>query len=67
MLYIYNPTKLIQLKTNINDLIIKACLTQKHDNKKHLIAYYSKKISKIKQNYNIYDKKLVTIIKTFKQ
>ena len=49
-----------------NDFVMKTCLTQKYNNKKHLIAYYSKKISKIKQNFNIYDKKLLTIIKTFK-
>ena len=39
---------------------------QKHNNKKHPIAYYLKKISKMEQNYNIYDKKLLAIIKTFK-
>ena len=44
-----------------------ACLTQKHENKKHLIAYYSKKLSKIKQNYDIHDKKLLAIIEIFKQ
>ena len=43
VLWIYNSTKLIQLKTNANDLMIKACFTQEYDNKKHLIAYYSKK------------------------
>ena len=26
-----------------NDLVIRAYFTQKYDNKKHLIAYYSKK------------------------
>ena len=30
------------------------------------MAYYSKKMSKIKQNYDIHDKKLLAIIKTFK-
>ena len=40
----------MQLKTNINDLVIKTYLTQKHNNTKHPIAYYSKKMFKIKQN-----------------
>ena len=51
---------------NIYDLAIKACLTQKHNNKKHLIAYYFKKMSRIKQNYDIYNKKLLAIIEIFK-
>ena len=51
---------------NINNLAIKACFTQKYNNKKHLIAYYSKKMSKVKQNYNIHDKKLLAIIEAFK-
>ena len=33
---------------DINNLAMEACFIQKHDNKKHPIAYYSKKISKIK-------------------
>ena len=52
---------------DINDFTIKAYLTQKHDNESHLIACYLKKMSKTKQNDNIYNKKLFAIIKTFKQ
>ena len=51
---------------DVNDLVIKACLTQKHDNKKHLIAYYWKKMSKVEQNYDIHDKELFAIIEIFK-
>ena len=32
---------IVQLKTNINKLIIKTCLMQKWNNKKYLIIYYS--------------------------
>ena len=43
------------------------CFTQKYYNKKNSIAYYLKKMSKIKQNYDIHDKKLLAIIEVFKQ
>ena len=67
VLCIYNSTKLIQLETNVNDLIIKVYFTQKYDNKKYPIVYYSKKLSKMEQNYNIHNKKLLAIIEVFKQ
>ena len=51
---------------NINNSIIRAYLTQKQNNKKHLIIYYSQKYSKIKQNYDIHDKRLFTIINILK-
>ena len=50
---------------DINDLVIKVYFIQKYNNKKHPIAHYLKKMLKIEQNYNIYNKKLLTIIKTF--
>ena len=50
-----------------NDLAMETCFIQKYDNKRHPIAYYSKKMSKVKQNYDIYDKKLLAIIEAFKQ
>ena len=57
----------MQLEINVNDFVIKIYFTQKHDNKKYLIAYYSKKMSKIKQNYDVHNKKLFTFIEAFKQ
>ena len=44
---------------------MKTCFMQRYDNKKHSIVYYLKKTSEIKQNYNIYDKKLFAFIKPF--
>ena len=46
---------------------MKVYFTQKYDNKKYPIIYYLKKMLRIKQNYNIHDKKLLAIIETFKQ
>ena len=59
VLHIYNPIELIQLKININDFAMETCFTQKYNSKKQLIAYYSKKMFGIKQNYNIYNKKII--------
>ena len=67
ILYIYDSTTPIQLKIDVNDFVIGIYFTQKYDNKKHPIIYYLKKMSKIKQNYDIHDKILFMIIKIFKQ
>ena len=37
----------MQLEMDVNDFAIKTCFIQKHDNKRHLIAYYLQKMSKI--------------------
>ena len=67
VLCIYNSTELIQLEMDIKNFVVKTCLKQKYNNKRHLIAYYLKKMLKIKQNYDIHDKKLLAIIEAFKQ
>ena len=46
ILQIYNLHKVIQLKTDINDLIIKVYLTQKWNNKRHSITYYFQNFQK---------------------
>ena len=60
--------KLITLKTNGSDQAIEACISQS-DNKKrlHLIAFHSKKFTDVELNYEIYDKKLLIIVDSFKQ
>ena len=45
---IYDFIKLLQLEMDINNFAMETCFTQKYDNKRHLIAYYSKKMLKIK-------------------
>ena len=60
--------KLIVLKTNASDQVIKTCINQS-DNKRRLyfIAFYSKKLTNVELNYEIHDKKLLTIVDSFKQ
>ena len=50
------------MKTNASDLVIKACLSQKSDEKFHFIAYFSRKLLSAKQNYEVHDKKVFVII-----
>ena len=57
MLKMIDVAKLIRIEINALNLIIKACLNQKHESKYHSITYYFKKLSSTKQNYNIFDKK----------
>ena len=62
----FNSKKSIKIKTNALDLIIDVCLNQENEGKQHFVAYFSRKLSSTKQNYNIHDKKLLAIITSLK-
>ena len=60
--------KSITLKTNASDQTIKTYISQSNDKKRlHLIVFYSKKLTDAELNYEIYNKKLLTIVDFFKQ
>ena len=40
VLQVYNLCKVVQLKTDASNLVIKVYLIQKKNNKRHLIVYY---------------------------
>ena len=64
----FESEKSITLKTNASDQTIKACISQLDDKKRlHLIAFYSKKLTNAELNYKIHNKKLLTIVDSFKQ
>jgi hypothetical protein len=49
------------------DFTIRACLNQLDENSKFKpIAYYSRKLSPVELNYDIYNKELLAIIVAFK-
>ncbi len=53
---------------NASDEAIEACINQSNDKRHlHLIAFYNRKLTDVKLNYEIHDKKLLTIINSFKQ
>ena len=64
----FESEKSITLKTNALNQTIKACISQSNNKKRlHLIVFHSKKLTNVKLNYKIHDKKLLTIINSFKQ
>jgi len=59
---------LTRVEIDILDFILGVCLLQKHIDKVwHLIAYYNRKLTPLKLNYNIYNKELLGIITAFKK
>ena len=56
------------LEADLSDHAQKDVLSQyDKDNVLHSIAYFSQKLNAVKSNYEIYNKKLLTIIQCFEQ
>ena len=51
------------VKTDILDFVLGVYLVQKYLNRWYLVAYYSRKITLLELNYNIYNKELLRIVK----
>ena len=50
------------------DFILKAYIVQKHkDGIQHPVAYYSRKLTPLELNYNIYNKELLAIVTVLKK
>jgi len=59
---------LIRVKIDILDFILGAYLLQKHVDKVwHLVVYYSRKLTPLELNYNIYNKELLDIVVALKE
>jgi len=59
---------LIRVETDILDFILRVYLLQKHiDRVWHLVAYYSRKLTLLELNYDIYNKELLGIVVAFKE
>ena len=67
VLKMFDSTKNIRMKIDVSDLTIGACILQMHNEKWYSVIYFLRKLTSMKQNYNIHDKKLLTIIATLKQ
>jgi len=64
----FESEKSIMLEMNASDEAIETCINQSDDKKHlHFIAYYSYKLTVAELNYEIHDKKLLTIVNSFKQ
>ena len=65
---IYRLELLIKVKMDLLDFILGVYIVQKYKNKIwYLVAYYSKKLTPLELNYNIYNKELLAIITVLKE
>ena len=68
ILKIYRLELLIRVKIDLLDFVLKAYIVQKYKNKIwHLVAYYSRKLTPLELNYNIYNKELLAIVTVLKE
>ena len=67
ILKIYTPSLLIVVKTDILDFALGAYLVQKYLDRWHPVAYYSRKMTPLELNYDIYNKELLGIVVTLKE
>ena len=63
----FRVNELARIKTNALDLAVRAYLCQKREEKWHPIAYFSRKISVVEQNYDIYNKELLAVVSALEQ
>ena len=68
ILKIYRLELLIKVKIDLLDFILGVYIVQKHENKiQHPVAYYSKKLTPLELNYDIYNKELLAIVAVLKE
>ena len=67
ILAMFNLVKKIIIEIDINKIILGAILSQPNEKKRlYPIIFYFRKFTDPKLNYDIYDKKLLTIVDNFK-
>jgi hypothetical protein len=68
ILKIYQLRLLIRVKINALDFVLRAYIVQRYNNGVwYSVIYYSKKITPLELNYNIYNKELLAIITALKK
>ena len=64
----FNPNREVLVKADASDYVSAGVLSQRDDEGVlYSIAFFSKKHSPAEYNYEIYDKKLITIVRYFKE
>jgi len=51
-----------RIEIDASNLVIDACFNQEHKGMWHPMAYLSRKLSSIEQNYDVHDKELLAIV-----
>ena len=67
ILKIYILSLLIVVEIDVLDFVLGVCLVQKYLDGWHLVAYYSRKMTLLKLNYDIYNKELLGIVAALKE
>ena len=67
ILKIYIPSLPIVVETDILDFALGVCLVQKYPDRWHLVTYYSRKMTLLELNYDIYNKELLGIVTALKE
>ena len=67
ILKIYTLSLLIVIETDALDFILGVYLVQKYLDRWHLVIYYSRKMTPLKLNYDIYNKELLGIVVILKE
>ena len=68
ILKIYKSELLIRVKIDLLDFILEAYMVQKYKDKiQYLVVYYSRKLTLLELNYNIYNKELLAIVTALKK
>ena len=68
ILKIYKLKLPIRVKIYLLDFILGVYIVQKHKDKiQHPVVYYSKKLTLLKLNYDIYNKELLVIVAVLKE
>ena len=63
ILRIHDPEKELIIETDASNKAIGGCLKQRDDQGKlHLVAYFSRKLTPLEANYNVYNKELLAIV-----
>jgi len=62
ILKMFDLKKSRRMEIDALDLVIDACFNQLYEGMWHLVAYYSRKLSLAKQNYDIHNKELLAIV-----
>ena len=67
ILKIYTLSLPIVVETDVLNFALGVYLVQKHPDRWYLVVYYSRKITPLELNYNIYNKELLGIVAALKE
>jgi RNase H-like domain found in reverse transcriptase len=68
ILKIYQLRLPIRVETDTLNFTLEVCMVQRYNNRVwHPVTYYSKKMTPLKLNYDIYNKELLAIITVLKE